>query len=313
MLLPDFERRRVEVGDVALHVATAGSGPPLVLLHGYPLTHVCWHAVAPRLAERFTVVCPDLRGYGESDKPPGDAAHERYAKRTMARDILALMRALGHTRFAVVGHDRGGLVGYRLALDAPEAVSRLAVLGVLPAEETWEALAYPFALGAYHLYLLAQPPDFPERLLGAAPDLVLEHTLDSWCGTPGALVPEARAAYARAFRDPRTLHAVCEDYRAGASADVAHDRADRERARRITAPLLVLWEQPEGLELPFDPLAVWRRWATDVGGHPLPCGHFLPEERPAEVAEAVGAFLARAQRDAPDAQVTRGAGSAGQD
>jgi haloacetate dehalogenase len=291
MLLPSFTRRRVQAAEVTLHAAVAGDGPPVVLLHGYPQTHVAWHAVAPRLAERFTVVCPDLRGYGASDKPPGDPDHRRYAKRAMAGDVAALMAALGHDRYAVVGHDRGALVGHRLALESPEAVTHLAVLDVLPQLDMWQAMNREFGLAGYHLFFLAQPADFPERLIGADPDLFLSHTLQAWCGTEGAITQEALAAYREAFADPRMIHATCEDYRAGATVDVAHDAADRDQGRRIQAPLLLLWGQPPGLALPFDPLAVWRRWATDVAGRSLPCGHFLAEERPDEVLDALQEFL----------------------
>jgi haloacetate dehalogenase len=235
VLLGEFARRRVRVGEVTLSVAVGGQGPPVVLLHGYPQTHVCWHKVAPRLAARFTVVCPDLRGYGDSDKPEGDPAHERYAKRAMA--------------------------------------------------DRW------FALGGWHLLLLALPPDFPERLIGADAELWLDHLLDMFCGTPGAVTAEARDAYRRSFLDPATIHATCEDYRAGASVDLANDTADRERGRRIPAPVLALWQQPAGMQLPFDPLAVWRRWADEVDGHGLACGHLLAEERPDEVVEALRPFL----------------------
>ncbi|MDQ3692575.1 MAG: alpha/beta hydrolase [Chloroflexota bacterium] len=290
--MPEFVRQRIGTGAVELQVAIGGEGPPLLLLHGFPETHLAWHAVAPALARQWTVVCPDLRGYGESDKPPGDEAHEQYSKRTMARDMVTLMDTLGHGRFAVAGHDRGAVVAYRLALDHPAAVTRLAVMSVLPVVDQWDTLRGQAGLGAYHLYLLAQPPDFPERLIGANPDLVLQSFLDGWCATPGAIVAEARAEYARAFRDPRTLHAICEDYRANASIDVEHDRADRAAGRRIMSPLLVLWEQPPEVELPFDPLAVWRQWADDVRGHALDCGHFLPEERPREVAAALASFFA---------------------
>jgi haloacetate dehalogenase len=291
MLLPSFTRRRVQAAEVTLHAAVAGDGPPVVLLHGYPQTHVAWHAVAPRLAERFTVVCPDLRGYGASDKPPGDPDHRCYAKRAMAGDVAALMAALGHDRYAVVGHDRGALVGHRLALESPEAVTHLAVLDVLPQLDMWQAMNREFGLAGYHLFFLAQPADFPERLIGADPDLFLSHTLQAWSGTEGAITQEALAAYREAFADPRMIHATCEDYRAGATVDVAHDAADRDQGRRIQAPLLLLWGQPPGLALPFDPLAVWRRWATDVTGRSLPCGHFLAEERPDEVLDALQEFL----------------------
>jgi haloacetate dehalogenase len=291
VLLGDFDRRRVRVGEVTLNVATGGQGPPVVLLHGYPQTHVCWHKVAPRLAGEFTVVCPDLRGYGDSDKPEGDPGHERYAKRAWAAAAPGRRAALGHRRFAVVGHDRGALVGHRLALDFPDAVRRLAVLDVLPALDMWEAMDRWFALGGWHLLLLAQPPDFPERLIGADAELWLDHLLEMFCGTPGAVTDEARDAYRRSFLDPATIHATCEDYRAGATVDLANDAADRERGRRIPATVLVLWQQPPGLELPFDPLAVWRRWADEADGRGLACGHLLAEERPDEVVEALRPFL----------------------
>lgn len=291
MFSPGFAYRRIAVGEVVLNVAIGGDGPPLVLLHGFPQTHVAWHAVAPRLAARFTVICPDLRGYGDSDKPPGDDAHDRYAKRALANDILALLRELGHRWFAVVGHDRGALVGFRLALDHPEAVSHLAVLDALPTIDMWDALCGPFGVSAFHLYLLAQPAPFPERLSGASADLFLAQMLDGWYATPGALLPVARERSARAFHEPRTIAAICEDYRAGATCDLAHDRADRDAGKRIAAPLLVLWQEPQGVDLPFDPLTIYRRWADDVQGHPLPCGHFLPEERPDDVAEAIELFM----------------------
>jgi haloacetate dehalogenase len=292
VMLTNFGYRKIDTGEVVLNVAIGGEGPPLLLLHGYPESHLAWHAVAPRLASRFSVICPDLRGYGESEKPRGDAAHRAYAKRTMAADLLALMRGLGHRRFAVAGHDRGGVVGHRLALDHPDAVTRLAVLGVVPTLDMWDAFDRNFGVAAYHLALLAQPADFPERLVGAAPLLFLDHTLDAWCATPGAITGQARAAYARAFCDPRTIHAICEDYRAAATVDPADDQADRARGARIEAPVLFLWQQPDGVELPFEPLSVWRRWTDQVEGRALDCGHFLPEERPGEVACALEAFFA---------------------
>ncbi len=292
MLLPAFARERVDVGDAELRVAIGGKGPPLLLLHGFPETYLCWHAVAPRLAEWFTVICPDLPGYGQSRRPPAADSPERYTKRAMARDLLALMRSLDYERFALAGHDRGGVVSYRLALDHPDAVTRLVVMSVLPVSEQWEVIRGRFGLAAYHLYLLAQPADLPERLLGAEPDLVLGRILDEWSVVPGAIVDEARADYALAFHDPDVLHAICEDYRANATIDVEHDEADRDAGRRITMPALVLWEQPPGSSLPFDPLAVWKRWADNVQGRPLECGHFIPEERPAEVTDILLEFLA---------------------
>lgn len=280
-----FEQRVIDVGEVGLHVAAGGSGSPLLLLHGFPQTKACWRTVAAKLAADFTVVCPDLRGYGESGKPPGDPQHERYAKRAMARDVVALMDKLGYERFGVGGHDRGALVGFRAALDHPEAVERLAVLDAIPVVDLWDdGLSGTFGVAGFHHYLLAQPPDFPERLLAAAPDVFVDGVLDGWCRTPGAIDDEAREIYRAAFRDPRTLHAVCEDFRAGASADLAHDTEDRVEGRRLTVPVLVLWQQPDGADLPVDPREVWRRWGDDVAGGPLACGHFLPEERPQDVA-----------------------------
>lgn len=292
MLMPNFAQRRISSGDIELQVAVGGAGPPVLLLHGFPETHSAWHAVAPRLAERFTVICPDLRGYGESDKPADDEGHERYAKRTMARDLVTLMNGLGHARFAVAGHDRGAVVAYRLALDHSTAVTKLAVMSVLPVLEQWDTLHGQAGVGAYHLSFLAQPADLPERLVGADPDRFFQSFLDGWCATPGAIVEEARTAYARAWRDPRTIHAICADYRANASIDVAHDRADQAAGRRITAPMLVLWERPPGGELPFSPLEVWRRWADDVREFAVDGGHFLPEERSDEVAGALESFFA---------------------
>jgi haloacetate dehalogenase len=206
----------------------------------------------------------------------------------MAEDVLALMRGLGHERFAVAGHDRGGLVGQRLALDHPEAVAGLAVLDIVPVLEMWEAVNADLAVGAYHLFLLAQPPDLPERMIAGAPEAFVDSFLDGWSTIPGAMSEQARATYRRALARPESIHAVCEDYRAGATVDVDDDRRDRADGRRISVPLLVLWQEPGGAAPPFDPLAIWRRWAGHVRGHGLDCGHFLPEERPDEVATAPG-------------------------
>ncbi|MGH7707225.1 MAG: alpha/beta fold hydrolase [Vulcanimicrobiaceae bacterium] len=287
-----FSSHTIDAGEVRIHARVGGSGPPLLLLHGYPQTHVCWHAVAPLLARRFTVVCPDLRGYGQSSKPPGDSAHERYSKRAMARDNMALMQAIGFEQFAVAGHDRGGRVAYRLALDQPAAVTKLAVLDIVPTIDTFDRLDRHSGVGTYHWFFLAQPVGFPERLIGADPAFFLEHTLQSWCGTPGAFTPEAMAAYRVAFGDPASIHATCEDYRAGATFDSELDAADR-RALTIGCPVLVLWGERPGLRRkPWDMLGIWRTWASDVRGHALDCGHFLPEERPAETAAALERFFA---------------------
>jgi haloacetate dehalogenase len=298
-LFDGFTHRDVAVEDVTIHLVTAGSGPPLLLLHGYPQTHVLWHAVAPRLAESFTVVAPDLRGYGQSSKPPGDADHAAYAKRTMAHDLVAVMAQLGFARFAVAGHDRGGRVAYRLALDHPDRVRRLAVLDIVPTAAMWAGADRAFGLGAYHWFFLAQPADLPERLIGADPDYFLRTTLGRWAGPAAAFAPEALSAYLTAFRDPACIHATCEDYRAGATLDLAHDRADQAAGRRIRCPLLVLWGAGRGGGGGRDWLGTWRDWATDVRGQGLPCGHFLPEEAPAETAAALRAFFG--EPDGPSA------------
>ena len=263
-----------------------GGGPPLLLLHGYPQTHVCWHKVAPILAQRWTVVCPDLRGYGDSVKPQG----ADYSKRAMAVDQIETMTALGFEQFAVAGHDRGGRVAYRLALDHPERVSHLAVLDIIPTIDNFERLNGRAALGGYHWLFLAQPAPFPERLIGADPDFFLDHCLQSWAGRSDVFDPEAMAEYHRCFRDPATIHATCEDYRANPTIDYETDEADRGR-RMIGCPVLVLWGAARPQRSDFTPLDTWQRWASNVRGRGLPCGHFLPEELAEETAAEVERFL----------------------
>jgi haloacetate dehalogenase len=291
VLFPGFRRERIRTRETEIHTVVGGEGPPVLLLHGYPQTHACWHRIAPALAARFTVVCPDLRGYGDSGRPPSDPEHRAYAKRAMAQDQLETMAQLGFERFAVVGHDRGGRVAYRLALDRPERVTRLAVLDMVPTLETWARMDRSAGLAAYHWLFLAQPADLPERLIGADPDYFLRWTLRSWAERPDAFDARALAEYQRAFRDPAVLHATCEDYRAGATVDLGDDAADRDR-RRITCPLLALWgaRRPSGRD--WDPVAIWRDWASDVRGQGIPCGHFLPEEAPGETLDALEPFLA---------------------
>ncbi|HYY77101.1 MAG TPA: alpha/beta hydrolase [Gaiellaceae bacterium] len=282
-----FALERVDAGEAELRVRHGGSGPPLLLLHGHPQTHVMWHLVAPRLVEHFTVVAPDLRGYGESSKPPTAPDHEPYSKRAMARDGVGLMRALGHERFSVAGHDRGARCAYRLALDHPERVERLAVLDIIPTGETWRRADRRFMLGWWHWAFLAQPAPLPERLIGADPDAYY------FRGATDIFAPDALADYRRAVRDPETIHAMCEDYRAGATYDYELDEADRGAGRRISSPLLVLWGGRGDLgELCGDPLAVWRGWAEDVSGRALDCGHYLAEEAPEETTAELRAFFA---------------------
>jgi haloacetate dehalogenase len=252
---------------------------------------VIWHKVAPRLAEHFRLVIPDLRGYGASSKPATDTEHLPYSKRVMALDIVEVMTALGFDRFDVAGHDRGGRVAYRLALDHPRRVRRIAVLDIVPTLEQFERLNRFSARQAYHWYFLAQPAPFPETLIGHDPDYFLSHTLESWCGTPGAFTSEAMAEYRMAFRDPAMIHATCEDYRAGITADCEFDEADRKAGKKIEAPLLAIWggkgRPNRGLGL----LDVWKTWATDVVGEPLDCGHFIPEERPEQLGEHLLKFF----------------------
>jgi haloacetate dehalogenase len=291
-LFDGFEHRQVEAGDVTIHAVIAGSGPPVLLLHGYPQTHAMWHRVAPRLAEQFTVVAADLRGYGDSSKPAGGGDHDAYSKRTMARDQVEAMARLGFERFAVAGHDRGGRVAYRMALDHPDRVTKLAVLDIVPTYAMWAGADRRFGLGAYHWYFLAQPFDLPERLIGNDAEYYLRNTLARWAGNPEAFDPEAMQAYINSFSDPAAIHGACEDYRAGATIDLEYDTTDRDQGRRITCPVLAIWGAGRAGQGGQDRLAVWREWATDVRGHGLPCGHFLPEEAPDETYAALHDFFA---------------------
>jgi haloacetate dehalogenase len=286
-MLSGFETDRIAVREVTIRVSRGGSGLPLLLLHGYPQTHVMWHRIAPALAEHFTVVCPDLRGYGDSDKPPGDGDHAAYCKRVMARDQLEVMGALGFERFAIAAHDRGARVALRMALDHPDAVSHLAVLDIVPTKTIYETIDQEHATTVWRYFFLIQPHDLPERLIGSDPHRYLHWTLDEWCGTPGALDPVALAEYERCF-DHAMIHASCEDYRAGATIDLAHDRADARQ--RVTCPTLVLFSAP-GIGRAYDVPSVWRERAPQLTCTALDCGHFLAEERPAETARALLSFL----------------------
>ena len=289
-----FETRRIVTSGVEIHLRLGGSGPPLLLLHGYPQTHVMWHRIAPYLAERFTVVAADLRGYGESEKPAGDPDHAAYSKRAMAKDQVEVMAALGFERFAVVGHDRGARVTHRMALDHPERIQRAAVLDICPTLAMYERTDMAFASGYYHWFFLIQPFDLPERLIAADPDFYLESKTGGFGLDPRRAVsetfgPEALAEYKRCFRDPAAIHASCEDYRASATIDLEHDRADL--GRMIACPLLALWGAKGLVGQQFDVLALWRERAEDVTGRSIDCGHYLAEEAPADTLAALQAFL----------------------
>ncbi len=292
----DFRATEVETGESRIFVRWLGSGPPVLLLHGFPQTHLMWRHVAPALARRFTVVCADLRGYGRSDCPASAADHAPYAKRAMARDMVVVMERLGFPRFAIAGHDRGGRVAYRLALDHPDRVDRLAVLDVLPTETVWARADARFALAFWPWALLAQPEPLPERMLAAAPDAVVDDALGGWGSPATTCPPEVRAAYVEALRDQAHVHAICEEYRAAATIDRTHDRADREGGRRIVCPLLALWSARGALETWYveesGPLGLWKAWSDDVTGWALDAGHFFPEEAPEETADALSRFFA---------------------
>ncbi|MEU6340916.1 alpha/beta hydrolase [Streptomyces sp. NPDC046977] len=290
-VIPGFDYRTVPAADdVALNVAVGGSGTPVVLLHGFPQTHLMWRHVAVDLAADHTVICPDLRGYGASDKPAENPEGTAYSKRTMAADVVAVARALGHERFALAGHDRGALVAFRAGLDHPEAVTHLASLDVLPTLDMWDVMHGTSAAVGFHLYLMAQPPGLPERMIGAAPDAFFGHFLDLWARDPHAIPEDVRAAYLAASR--AAVPSVVADYRASAGIDVAHDRADREAGRRLEMPVTVL-QQDWGAVLGFDAAARWAAWAADLRHVKVDCGHFMGEEAPGEVVKALRELLAR--------------------
>jgi haloacetate dehalogenase len=288
-LFPGFKHRRIRTSAAAINLVYGGKGDPVLLLHGYPETHAMWHKVAPVLARDYAVVCPDLRGYGDSSKPKGLPDHSNYSKRAMASDMVEVMRALGHERFHVVGHDRGGRVAHRLARDHGRRVRTLTVLDISPTLKMYRNTTMQFAKAYYHWFFLIQEAPLPERMLqGQAPYYVFKRLGRGKTGLK-YFAKEAMAEYERAFKDPRTIHATCEDYRAAATIDLMHDQKDL--ARKIRMPLLALWGKQGVIEALFDCIADWREVATDVRGRALACGHFIPEERPQELIAELRRFL----------------------
>lgn len=293
-LFPGFAEHKVDLGDVTLYARSGGSGPGLLLLHGYPQSHVMWHRMAPALAERHTVVAADIRGYGRSSRPPTDLEHRPYSKRQMAADMHALMRELGFDRFRVMGHDRGARVAYRLALDHKAAIERLVILDILSTHDQWSAVTHDMRVRMFHWAFLAQPAPMPETLIANAPDDWLDGRIKRGvkARSVSVLDPRAVADYRRCMHDADCVHAACEDFRAGATCDLADDEADIAAGRRIDCPTLMLWATHGPLAGLPDPLALWRPWCATLSGSPVDAGHFLAEENPDAVLAEVLAFLA---------------------
>jgi haloacetate dehalogenase len=292
-LFPGFQSRTIATSGAEIFLRTGGEGPPLVLLHGYPQTHVMWHRLAPDLAKRFTLIIADLRGYGASSIPPAVPDHETYSKRAMARDVIEVMEALGHTRFDILAHDRGARAAYRLALDHPGRVKRLMLLDIVPVHAMWHRLTPALAMKIFHWTFLAQPAPIPEQMIGADPSFWFDNKLSIWNGTGSLSVfaPEALAHYRHFFTQPGRIHATCEDYRAGATYDLKADEADVAAGRKITCPTLVLWGSRGIPGKTSGPLAIWQDWCRNVRGKAIESGHFLAEENPAATLAAVNAFL----------------------
>ena len=282
--LSGFEIRTMHANGISINVATAGSGPAVLLLHGHPQTHVVWRHIAPRLVSAgFSVVAPDLRGYGDSEKPTSDASHSSYSKRDMAADQLALMQKLGFKTFSVVGHDRGGRVAHRLCLDNPSCVERMAVLDIAPTATMYALTDKEFATRYFWWFFLIQPFDFPERLIGSDPEYFLRRHISGQVKIQGSVSEEILQEYLRSYQNPETIHAICEDYRASATIDLKHDEQDA--AIKIQAPLLAIWGDQSVVGNLYDVKATWQEKATNVVGYALPCGHSIPEECPSELAK----------------------------
>ena len=284
-----FDRQQIQTSDTTINLVKGGSGPPLLLLHGYPQTHVMWHKIAPLLARDFTVVVPDLRGYGDSGKPHGDPEHLNYSKRAMAQDQVEVMQELGFESFMLVGHDRGARVSHRLTKDHPQRVQKLAVLDIIPTHRMFQIVNKEMATNTYHWFFLIQPYDFPERVIGAAAEYFIRVRFERVKDADKVFAPDAVAEYVRCFCDPAAIHATCEDYRAGASIDLVHDETDFDQ--KVGCPVLALWSSTGYVGRTQDVLQVWGEYATDVRGNSLSCGHYLAEESPDETYVALKTFL----------------------
>jgi len=288
-MFPNFETFTIQTSGAKIHGVKKGDGPPLLLLHGYPQTHVIWHKIAPALAEHFTLIATDLRGYGDSSKPEGGTDHVNYSKREMAIDQVEVMKYLGYDRFYVAGHDRGGRVAHRMALDHPEKVLRLAILDIAPTHWMYTTADMEFARAYYHWFFLIQPFDIPERMISADPEFWLQTKLSMYRRDQPAITPEAFAEYLRCFRNPDAIHASCEDYRASAAIDLTHDETDFDQ--KVAIPLLILWGEKGFVGRKYDVLQTWRERATNVHGFGLPCGHYLSEEAPEGTMNALLQFF----------------------
>jgi haloacetate dehalogenase len=284
-----FEQQQIKTSGTTINLVKGGSGPPLLLLHGYPQTHTMWHKVAPLLAQDFTVVAADLRGYGDSGKPEGGPEHINYSKRAMAQDQVEVMEQLGFDSFLLAGHDRGARVSHRLTKDHPQRVKRLAVLDIIPTHRMFQIVNQEMATNTYHWFFLIQPFDFPERVIGAASDQFFRRSFERGANAAQVFPPEAVAEYVRCATTPDAIHAMCEDYRAGASIDLVHDEADF--ADKVNCPIMALWSATGYVGRTQDVLQTWREYATDVRGHSMPCGHHIAEEMPEEAHAAIKEFL----------------------
>ncbi len=284
-----FEEFQLDVNGTTINLVKGGSGTPMLMLHGYPQTHAMWNKIAPRLSKDFTVVCPDLRGYGDSAKVEGDPEHMNYSKRVMAQDQVDVMKQLGYEKFFLVGHDRGGRVSHRLTKDHPDSVLKLVTLDIIPTRTMFQIVNKDFATNTYHWFFLIQPFDFPEKVIGADPEFYAGRGFNRVKEADTVFTPEALADYLRCFNNPGTIHAVCEDYRAGASIDLVHDDADFDQ--KINCPMLAMWSSTGYVGRTQDVLKVWQDYATDVRGQSLTCGHYIAEEMPDEAYAAIKGFL----------------------